>query len=113
VICLGHHGALLISAVLYVATAAVMTGMVPFPSLAWMPCGGLRSTPIHNSRARVFVKIGALSVWTSVVLDPCWVSLESCCDGGRRTSAAGDSPMPPTFQDPHVATVVSGVIFGW
>jgi basic amino acid/polyamine antiporter, APA family len=110
---LGILGALAISCVLYLAMAAVLTGMVPYtqlnvdepvalaidrhPELAWLG---------------TFVKIGIIMGMTSVIL----MSLL----GTPRIllAMADDGLMPeamrrchPRYKTPHVATVVTG-IFG-
>jgi APA family basic amino acid/polyamine antiporter len=109
---IGILGALIISGVLYMAMAAVLTGMVPYthlnvdapvavaldahPQLAWL--GGL-------------VKLGAIVGMTSVIL----MSLL----GQPRIllAMADDGLLPPSmsrchprFKTPHVATLITGVL---
>lgn len=108
---IGIIGALLISAVLYVAMASILTGMVPYqkldsdapvavaldahPALAWLSW---------------LVKAGVIAGMTSVIL--------TSLLGQPRIllSMADDGLLPPwmsrchaRFKTPHVATVVTGV----
>ena len=109
---LGIIGALLISAVLYVAMSAVLTGMVPFtklnvdapvavaldahPQLAWL--GDL-------------VKLGAIVGMTSVIL-------MSLLGQPRIMLAMADDGLlwpamrkcHPRYKTPHVATLVTGIL---
>jgi len=110
---IGIIGALLISVVLYVGMSMVLTGMVPFtqlgvdapvavaldahPQLAWL--GG-------------FVKLGAIVGMTSVVLGSLLGQpriLLAMADDGLLPPAI--ARCHPKYKTPHVATVVSGVIF--
>lgn len=108
---LGIIGALVISAVLYVAMASVLTGLVPYtkldsdapvavaldahPQLAWL------SWP---------VKVGILAGMTSVILTSLLGQpriLLSMADDGLLPPAI--SRCHPRFKTPHVATVWTGV----
>ena len=110
---IGIIAALLISAVLYVATAAVMTGMVPFSQLGVdAPVAVALDAHPQLSWLGALVKVGAIVGMTSVVLG-------SLLGQPRILLAmADDGLLPPViarchprFKTPHVATVVTGVIF--
>jgi APA family basic amino acid/polyamine antiporter len=106
--------ALVISAVLYVATAAVMTGMVPYTKLGVdAPVAVALDAHPHLAWLGVFVKIGAIVGMTSVVLGSLLgqprILLAMADDGLLPPSIARCHPRHKT---PHVATVVTGVIFG-
>ena len=108
---IGILGALIISAILYVAMSTVLTGMVPYlkldsdapvavaldahPQLAWLsPC----------------LKIGVIAGMTSVILTSLLGQpriLLSMADDGLLPPAI--SRCHPRFKTPHVATVVTGV----
>jgi basic amino acid/polyamine antiporter, APA family len=108
---LGILGALVISCVLYVAMAAVMTGMVPFTQLnVEAPVAVAIDTHPALSWLGDLVKIGAIAGMTSVIL----MSLL----GQPRIllAMADDGLLPPSmsrchprYKTPHVATVVTGV----
>src|SRR3989440_3300336 len=108
---LGIIGALVISAVLYVAMATVLTGMVPFqrldtdapvavaldahPQLAWLSW---------------ILKLGVIAGMTSVILTSLLVQpriLLSMADDGLLPAAM--SRCHPRFKTPHVSTLVTGV----
>ncbi len=108
---LGILGALALSAVLYVAMAAVMTGMVPYTRLN-VDAPVAVALDVHPQLAwlGVFVKVGAIAGMTSVIL----MSLL----GQPRIllAMADDGLLPPImrrchlrYRTPHVATVVTGV----
>jgi APA family basic amino acid/polyamine antiporter len=106
--------ALLISAVLYVATAAVVTGMVPFTQLG-VDAPVAVALDAHPKLAwlGVFVKIGAIVGMTSVVLGSLLGQpriLLAMADDGLLPPAI--ARCHPRYKTPHVATVVTGVIFG-
>jgi basic amino acid/polyamine antiporter, APA family len=103
---LGILGALLISAVLYVAMAAVMTGMVPYPQLD-APAPVAVALDAHPQLAWLgtFVKIGAIAGMTSVIL----MSLLgqpriflAMADDGLLPPAV--SKVHPVYRTPHIAT---------
>jgi APA family basic amino acid/polyamine antiporter len=111
---LGILAALLISAVLYVAMSAVITGMVPYPKLGVdAPVAVALDAHPQLAWLGVFVKIGAIVGMTSVVLG-------SLLGQPRILLAmADDGLLPPVmarchprFKTPHVSTVLTGVIFG-
>lgn len=110
---LGIMAALVISAVLYVATAAVMTGMVPYTHLGVdAPVAVALDAHPQLAWLGVFVKIGAIVGMTSVVLGSLLGQpriLLAMADDGLLPPAI--ARCHPRFKTPHVATVVSGVIF--
>ncbi|MEP7243532.1 MAG: amino acid permease [Gammaproteobacteria bacterium] len=109
---IGILGALIVSAVLYVAMGAVLTGMVPYaqlnvaepvavaldahPQLAWL--GSL-------------IKLGAIIGMTSVILMSLLGQpriLLAMADDGLLPKSM--SRCHPRYKTPHVATVVTGVL---
>jgi APA family basic amino acid/polyamine antiporter len=109
----GIIAALVISSVLYVATAAVMTGMVPYTQLGVdAPVAVALDAHRQLSWLGVFVKIGAIVGMTSVVLGSLLGQpriLLAMADDGLLPPAI--ARCHPRFKTPHVATVVTGVIF--
>jgi len=110
---LGIIGALLISAVLYVAMATVITGMVSYTKLdVDAPVAIALDAHPQLAWLGVFVKVGAIVGMTSVVLG-------SLLGQPRILLAmADDGLLPqfmarchPKFKTPHVATVITGVVF--
>jgi basic amino acid/polyamine antiporter, APA family len=110
---LGIIAALLISAFLYIATAAVMTGMVPYTKLGVdAPVAVALDAHPQLAWLGVFVKIGAIVGMTSVVLGSLLGQpriLLAMADDGLLPPAI--ARCHPRFKTPHVATVVSGVVF--
>jgi APA family basic amino acid/polyamine antiporter len=108
---LGILGALVISCILYVAMAAVMTGMVHYTKLdVEAPVAVAIDTHPQLSWLGTLVKIGAIAGMTSVIL----MSLL----GQPRIllAMADDGLLPPAmsrcharYKTPHVATVITGV----
>jgi APA family basic amino acid/polyamine antiporter len=107
---LGIIGALLISALLYIGMAAVMTGMVPYPKLdAAAPVAvALDAHPQLSSWLSPLVKLGAIAGMTSVIL----MSLL----GQPRIflAMADDGLLPPSmrkvhpkYRTPHIATAIT------
>src|SRR5690606_31128889 len=115
---LGILGALLISAILYIAMAAVMTGMVPYPQLD-APAPVAVALDAHPQLAWLsgFVKLGAIVGMTSVILMSLLgqprIFLAMAADG---LLPKGVASVHPRFRTPHVATmwtvVIAGVIAG-
>lgn len=108
---LGILGALVLSAVLYIAMAAVLTGMAPFKSLG-VDAPVAVALDLHPQMAwlGVFVKVGAVAGMTSVIL----MSLL----GQPRIllAMADDGLLPPLmsrchrrYKTPHIATSITGV----
>ena len=110
---LGILGALVISCVLYLAMAAVLTGMVPYTKLNVDEPVAL-AIDLHPGLAWVgtFVKIGIIAGMTSVILMSLLGQpriLLAMADDGLLPPAM--SRCHPKHKTPHVATIVSG-IFG-
>jgi APA family basic amino acid/polyamine antiporter len=107
---IGIIGALLISAVLYVAMATVLTGMVPFQKLdSDAPVAVALDAHPQLGWLSPLVKIGVIAGMTSVIL--------TSLLGQPRIllSMADDGLLPPAmsrcharFKTPHVATLVTG-----
>ncbi|MGB6605648.1 MAG: amino acid permease [Steroidobacteraceae bacterium] len=108
---LGILGALVISAVLYVAMSSVMTGLVPFHKLdADAPVAVMLDAHPQLHWLGWFAKAGIIAGMTSVIL--------TSLLGQPRIllSMADDGLLPPfmsrchpRFKTPHVATVITGV----
>ena len=108
---IGIIGTLVVSTVLYVATAAVVTGMVPYfklnnaepvavaldahPALSW-----LRGVPDPRHHRRH--DVGDSDFTPRAAAHP-------ALHGRRRAAAAGDEPLSSPIQDPACATVVTGI----
>ncbi len=108
---LGIIGTLVVSTVLYIAMAAVITGMVPYTHLnvAEPVAAALDAHPALAWLA-VFLKLGIIAGMTSVIL--------TSLLGQPRIllSMADDGLLPPSmsrchrrFKTPHVATAVTGI----
>jgi APA family basic amino acid/polyamine antiporter len=112
---IGIIGALVISVLLYVGMSTVLTGMVPYTKLGVdAPVAvALDAHPQLNQIGMgVFVKIGAIVGMTSVILGSLLGQpriLLAMADDGLLPPAI--ARVHPTHRTPHVATVVSGVIF--
>src|SRR5580693_3904828 len=108
---LGIIGALLISAVLYVAMSTILTGMVPFHKLdSDAPVAVALDAHPQLAWLSSFVKVGVIAGMTSVIL--------TSLLGQPRIllSMADDGLLPPymsrchpRFKTPHVSTVITGV----
>lgn len=109
---IGIIGALLISTVLYVAMAAVMTGMVPYTKLGVeAPVAVALDAHPQLSWLGVLVKVGAIAGMTSVILMSLLGQpriLLAMADDGLLPPVM--SKVHPRYKTPHVATVVSGII---
>jgi APA family basic amino acid/polyamine antiporter len=108
---LGIIGALLISAVLYVAMSSVLTGMVPFQKLdSDAPVAVALDAHPQLSWLSWFVKVGVIAGMTSVILTSLLGQpriLLSMADDGLLPAYM--SRCHPRFKTPHVATVITGV----
>ncbi len=108
---LGIIGALLISAVLYVAMSAVLTGMVPFQKLdSDAPVAVALDAHPQLSWLSWLVKAGVIAGMTSVILTSLLGQpriLLSMADDGLLPAYM--SRCHPRFKTPHVATVITGV----
>lgn len=110
---IGIIAALVISAVLYVVTAAVMTGMVSFTKLGVdAPVAVALDAHPELHWLGNFVKLGAILGMTSVVLGSLLGQpriLLAMADDGLLPPAI--ARCHPRYKTPHIATVVSGVVF--
>ena len=110
---IGIMGALLISVLLYVGMSMVITGMVPFTQLGVdAPVAVALDAHPQLSWLGGFVKLGAIVGMTSVVLGSLLGQpriLLAMADDGLLPPAI--ARVHPKYKTPHVATVVSGVIF--
>ena len=108
---LGILGALLISAVLYVAMASVLTGMVPYQKLdSDAPVAVALDAHPQLAWLSPLVKVGVIAGMTSVILTSLLGQpriLLSMADDGLLPQAI--SRCHPRFKTPHVATVWTGV----
>lgn len=107
----GIIGALLISAVLYVAMSSVLTGMVPFHKLdSDAPVAVALDAHPQLSWLSWFVKAGVIAGMTSVILTSLLGQpriLLSMADDGLLPAYM--SRCHARFKTPHVATVITGV----
>jgi len=108
---IGIIGALLISAVLYVAMSTVLTGMVPFQKLdSDAPVAVALDAHPQLTWLSWFVKAGVIAGMTSVILTSLLGQpriLLSMADDGLLPAYM--SRCHPRFKTPHVATVITGV----
>jgi basic amino acid/polyamine antiporter, APA family len=109
---LGILGALIISAVLYIAMAAVMTGMVPYTKLgADAPVAVALDAHPQLAWLGLLVKIGAIVGMTSVILMSMLgqprIFLAMADDGLLPPSM---SKVHPKYRTPHVATAITTVL---
>jgi basic amino acid/polyamine antiporter, APA family len=109
---LGILGALIISAVLYMAMSAVMTGMVPYPKLgADAPVAVALDAHPQLAWLGSLVKIGAIAGMTSVIL------MSMLGQPRIFLAMADDGLLPqsmrkvhPKYRTPHVATAITTVL---
>jgi basic amino acid/polyamine antiporter, APA family len=108
---IGILGALVISAVLYVAMSSVLTGMVPFAKLdSDAPVAVALDAHPQLSWLSWMVKVGVIAGMTSVILTSLLGQpriLLSMADDGLLPPVM--SRCHPRFKTPHVSTVVTGV----
>jgi APA family basic amino acid/polyamine antiporter len=108
---LGILGALIISAVLYVAMSAVMTGMVPYQQLnVETPVAVALDAHPQLGWLSSLVKIGAIAGMTSVIL------MSMLGQPRIFLAMAGDGLLPksmskvhPKYRTPHIATMITTV----
>jgi APA family basic amino acid/polyamine antiporter len=109
---LGIIGALIISAVLYISMAAVMTGMVPYTRLG-VDAPVAIALDAHPQLAWLapLVKLGAIAGMTSVIL------MSMLGQPRIFLAMADDGLLPPTmrkvhhkYRTPHVATAITTVL---
>ena len=109
---LGILGALIISAVLYVAMSAVMTGMVPYQQLnVETPVAVALDAHPQLGWLSSLVKIGAIAGMTSVIL------MSMLGQPRIFLAMAGDGLLPqsmskvhPKYRTPHIATAITTVL---
>jgi APA family basic amino acid/polyamine antiporter len=108
---IGIIGTLVVSTVLYVAMAAVITGMVPYFKLNDAePVAVALDAHAALSWLGVFLKLGIIAGMTSVILTSLLGQpriLLSMADDGLLPPAM--SRCHPRHKTPHVATVVTGI----
>jgi len=109
---IGILGALVVSAVLYMAMASVMTGMVPYTQLdVEAPVAVAIDTHPALSWLGTLVKIGAIAGMTSVILMSLLGQpriLLAMADDGLLPPAM--SRTHPRYRTPHVATVITAIL---
>jgi APA family basic amino acid/polyamine antiporter len=109
---LGILGALIISAVLYMAMAAVMTGMVPYTKLG-VEAPVAVALDAHPELAKLgwLVKLGAIAGMTSVILMSMLgqprIFLCMAADGLLPKAM---SKVHPKYRTPHIATAITTVL---
>ena len=109
---LGILGALVISAVLYIAMSAVMTGMVPYTKLgADAPVAVALDAHPQLSWLGALVKVGAIAGMTSVIL------MSMLGQPRIFLAMADEGLLPPSmrkvhpkYRTPHVATAITTVL---
>jgi APA family basic amino acid/polyamine antiporter len=110
----GIIAALIISAILYVGMATVITGMVPYTKLdVAAPVAVALDAHPQLLWLGFLVKIGTIVGMTSVVLGSLLGQpriLLAMADDGLLPPAM--ARCHPKFRTPHVSTIVSGVVFG-
>ncbi|GAC1696743.1 MAG: amino acid permease [Steroidobacteraceae bacterium] len=108
---IGIIGALLISAVLYIAMSSIMTGMVPYQKLdSNAPVAVVLDAHPQLAWLSWFVKVGVIAGMTSVILTSLLGQpriLLSMADDGLLPKAM--SRCHPRYKTPHVSTVITGV----
>jgi len=100
---------------LYIAVAAVVTGMIPYPQIPLdAPIAGIFKQAMKSSWASVIISVGALTGITSVLLvmmlSQPRVLLAMARDGLLPMSFFGT--VHPRFRTPHKATIVTAVVCG-
>jgi len=110
---IGIISSLAVCTVLYIAVAAVVTGMIPYPQIPLnAPIAGVFEQVVQSAVAPVIITIGALTGITSVLLvmllSQPRVLLAMARDGLLPYSVFG--AVHPRFRTPHRATILTGVV---
>ncbi len=110
---IGILSSLAVCTVLYIAVAAVITGMVPYPEIPLnAPIAGVFQSRMQNAIAPVIITVGALTGITSVLL-VMLLSLPRVL-----LAMARDGLLPPSFfgavhsrfRTPYKATILTGIV---
>jgi APA family basic amino acid/polyamine antiporter len=107
----GIIGSLIVATVLYMAVAAIMTGVVPYTRLGVADPVALVLNELHMPWASVIVSLGAIAGITSVLLvlllgQP-RILFAMSRDGLLPPQL---SRVHPRFQTPHVTTILTGIV---
>lgn len=110
---IGIISSLAVCTVLYIAVAAVVTGMIPYPQIPLnAPIAGVFEICMKSPAVRVIITVGALTGITSVLLvmllSQPRVLLAMARDGLLPHSFFG--AVHPRFRTPHKATILTGVV---
>jgi len=112
---IGIISSLAVCTVLYIAVAAVVTGMIPYPQIPLdAPIAGVFEQCLHSRTAAVIITVGALTGITSVLLvmllSQPRVLLAMARDGLLPYSFFG--AVHSRFRTPHKATILTGIVCG-
>jgi len=112
---IGIISSLAVCTVLYIAVAAVVTGMIPYPQIPLdAPIAGVFEQCLHSRVAAVIITVGALTGITSVLLvmllSQPRVLLAMARDGLLPYSFFG--AVHSRFRTPHKATILTGIVAG-
>ncbi|MEW6336005.1 MAG: amino acid permease [Acidobacteriota bacterium] len=108
---IGIMGSLIVATVLYMAVAAIMTGVVPYTKLGVADPVALVLNELHMPWASVIVSLGAIAGITSVLLVLLLGQpriLFAMSRDGLLPPAL--SRVHPRFQTPYVTTVLTGIV---
>ncbi len=107
---IGILGSLVICTILYMAVAAVLIGMVPYPDID--PETSIASAFDESDLLQILIAAGALAGMTSVLLitflSQARIFLAMARDGLLPHNVFG--VVHPRFRTPHVSTMVTGVL---